>query len=103
MLMMVLPDEMRWLAWDVHFDALDVERDAHYLLGRILEHGRLRDVAWALQTYGDERIHGYLRDVANPELSPSTTAFWRAYFHAENEPWATPPAWRTTNSPPWPG
>lgn len=96
------PDDIRWLAWDVEFERLDVERDAHYLLGRVLEHGRLTDVLWALRTYGPERIHHYLRDVPNTELTPRTTAFWRAYFRAEDEKWATPPNWRTSNSPPWP-
>jgi hypothetical protein len=100
---MQLPSELHWLFWESAVDALEVERDANYLIPRILEFGRLADVSWVLRTYGKERIHAFLRDVGHPELSPRTLAFWRAFFSAEGESWASPPPWRTTSSAPWPG
>jgi hypothetical protein len=95
------PDTLSWLFWDVDVERLDVERHADYILGRVLERGRLSDVHWALEAYGSERILQFLREAANPELSARTIAFWRAFFR-EDQAWRTPPAWRTSNSAPWP-
>ena len=92
---------MRWVFWDIDFDSLDAERDADAILARVLESGRLEDVRTLLSTYGSARIHTFFRDVAHPLVSGRTRAFWRAFFHAENEPWATPPSFRTTNAAPW--
>lgn len=96
-----LPESMRWLFWDVDFDDLDVETQADAILARVLEGGRLEDVRALLSLYGPDRIHRFFRDVAHPMISPRTRTFWRAYFEAEDEPWATLPAFRTTNAAPW--
>ena len=97
------PDRLRWLFWNIDFDALDVERDADTILARVLERGRLVDVHWAIDTYGFDRIHRFFREVGHPELSERTIAFWRAVFDAEDESWPGPPAWRKNSSAPWPG
>lgn len=81
--------------------ALDVDGDETTILARVLEQGRLVDVHWALDTYGEERIHRFFRDVGHAELRPPTIAFWRAFFRAGDEPWKTPPAWRTSSAAPW--
>lgn len=91
---------MRWIFWDVDFDDLDVDAQADAILARVLEQGRLRDVRDVLAIYGPERIHRFFREVAHPLISPRTRTFWRAFFGAENEPWATPPAFRTSNAAP---
>ena len=96
-----IPRAQRWLFWEVDVSRLDVDRDADSILARILEHGRMVDVRWVLRRYGNERIHRFFREVGHPELTPRTLAFWRAYFKAENETWASPPAWRQSNSAPW--
>ena len=96
-----LPESMRWQFWDVDFDSLDLERDADAILPRVLESGRLEDVRMLLSVYGSERIHVFFRTVAHPLISDRTRTFWRAFFHAENEPWATPPSFRTNNAAPW--
>src|SRR5438094_718861 len=98
-----LPPEMRWLFWETHFEALDVTRHEHYVLGRVLEYGRMPDVRWAIDTYGLKRIHRFLRDVGHPELSRRTVSFWRAVLRAETETWASPPAWRKSSVAHWHG
>lgn len=95
-----LPDTVRWLFWDVDPADVDLEAHADFVLPRVLEKGRLVDVRWAIATYGLERIHAFFRDVGHPELSERTIHFWRAYFE-DDEPWATPPAWRKSSSAPW--
>lgn len=92
---------MRWLFWEMDFPKLDAERDADYVLARVLEHGRMEDVRWAIRRYGLERIHQFFREVGDPELSKRTLGFWRAVFNAEREKWASPPSWRRTNKRLW--
>jgi hypothetical protein len=98
-----LPDSVHWLFWDVEAESLDVEQHAGAILPRVLEYGRLADIAWLSKCYGFERIHAFLRDVGHPELSSRTLAFWRAYFRAKDEAWTSPPIWRKHSDAPWPG
>jgi len=96
-----LEEGMRWLFWDLDFDALDVDEHADAILPRVLESGRLEDVRAILALYGPERIHRFFREVAHPLIGERTRAFWRAFFDAENEPWPTPPDFRTHDAAPW--
>ena len=97
------PEEVRWLFWEAQFDAIDLDRDADYVLARILEHGRLVDVQWLLKQYGSDRIRQFFREVGHPELSARTIAFWRALFGAEEETWQSPPSFRKSSAAPWVG
>lgn len=92
---------MRWLLWDVDARRIDTDRDAAFLVPRVLEHGGLVEVRWLVEAVGLERIHHFLREVGHPELSPRTLAFWRAILGAEEEEWAGPPPWRRHSSAPW--
>ena len=96
-----LPKRMRWLFWEMSFSRLDAERDADYILGRVLEHGCMEEVRWALRTYGLERIHRFFREVPDPEMSERTLCFWRAVLKAGKEQWARPPSWRRAIRPRW--
>ncbi len=88
--------------WELDPDRIELEADAAYVIGRILEHGGLVEVRWAIARYGLDTIHRYLRDVGHSELSARTIAFWRAVFTAaEDETWASPPTWRKSSSVPW--
>jgi len=92
-----LPDDLRWLFWNAELADLDTDVHADGIIARALEHGDMSAVRWVLDTYGEERIHAFLRDVGHPELSEPTTIFWRAYFRAEEEQWATTP-WRRSSA-----
>lgn len=100
---MQIPKDMCWLFCDVDPNALDTERDSEYILGRVLERGRLQDVKWVLKVFGEERIHRFFRESVHPELSSRTLAFSQAFFHTEDEIWKTPTPWRGYNSAPWIG
>ncbi|MBI4617253.1 MAG: hypothetical protein HY720_26810 [Planctomycetes bacterium] len=98
-----VPLAFRWLFWEVDFDRLDVRRDANFILARVLEFGRMREVRWLVATYGYDRIRRFLRDVGHPEISDRTTQFWRAVLRAGRERWAGPPAWPRGNASRWSG
>lgn len=97
------PESLRWVLWDLDVNALDVERDADSILARVLENGRLTDVREVLRLYGANRVQQFFRTVAHPLISERTRAFWRCYFHAENEPWAEPNRSPPNNAAPWIG
>jgi hypothetical protein len=99
---MPIPEDMRWLFWDVDPDAIDLERDGDWVLARVLEHGRLPDVKWALRSYGRERILRFFEESGHPGLSRRTLAFWKTVFGTEGETWRTPSPFRTNSSAPWP-
>jgi len=96
-----VPRDLEWLFWDSDPSGLDLDAHAAHILPRVIEFGGLAEVRWLLSAYGPERIHGFLRERGHPELSDRTLAFWRAFFHAGDETWASPPAWRKDSSAPW--
>jgi hypothetical protein len=96
-----LPESLRWLFWDIDFDGLDPAAQADAVLPRVLENGRLEDVRALLPSTARTGILRFFRETAHPLISERTRGFWRAYFHAENEPWATPPTFRTSSAAPW--
>ena len=92
---------MKWLFWNVDFDALQPRRDSDAIIATVVEFGRLVDVQWLLRVYGKERIHTFFLSVGSPEISDKTIAFWRAVFRAQEETWPRPTAWRQSKSGPW--
>lgn len=98
-----LPAKLRWLFWEADFRALEVRADADYILARVLEHGTLEAVQWAMKRYGLGRIHRFFREAGHPEITERTRAFWRVVLHAEHERWPNPAAWRQVNIVPWQG
>ncbi len=99
--MVHVPRRMKWIFWDVDFDAIDVDRHADGVMARVLERGCLEDVRWLMEVYGLDRIHAFFRDVGSSEITPRTRSFWRLVFDAKEEPWAEPPAWRRNSSQHW--
>jgi hypothetical protein len=97
-----VPSELRWLFPEIEMASLDSARDRNFILSRMLERGRPVDVKWALQQYGAEGVHQFLRTSGCAELSPRTLSFWRAYFQAEDETWQSPPDFRRNKSVHWP-
>jgi hypothetical protein len=98
---MAVPQEHRWLFWDVDPDTIEFERDRRYVLARVLERGRLSDVRWGVGLYGLEGVREFFRSGGHPELSRPTVALWRAFFNEQGEPWQTPASWRKTSAAPW--
>jgi hypothetical protein len=100
---MPIPKKLFWIFWEVDPSDIDLERDANYVIARIVEHGTLSELRWVVRKYGLERIHRFFRDVGHPELSKRTLGFWRALFKASDERWAKPPSWRRRSAELWPG
>ncbi len=96
-----LPRRLRRLFWEARPARIDPDRHADYVLARVLEFGGEMGVRWLVRHYGLDHIHRFLATSARPELTPRTLSFWRAVFHAENETWRAPPAFRRNSSAFW--
>lgn len=96
-----VPEQLRWVLWDLAVDELETERHADSIIARVLEYGRLSDVRALLSIYEPERILRFFRESAHPLVTERTRQFWRAFFRAEDETWPTPPSWRTSSAAPW--
>jgi transcriptional regulator with XRE-family HTH domain len=71
-----IPTELRRLFWDTDWQKVDVERQADYIITRILDKGDLEDWNWLRWTYGEARItHLVVRKRRN--LPPETAHLWQ--------------------------
>jgi hypothetical protein len=97
----MIPEAMHWLFWNVDVTSLEPSRDASTILARVLEHGRMEDVRWAVGTYGLERIESFFREGGHPEISRRTRLFWRAALGVRRDAWPEPEAFRESSCAPW--
>ncbi len=97
----MIPGEHVWLFWDVTPDLIDLERDRRYVLGRVLERGRLADVRWVVSQYGFDGIREFFQDGGHPELSRRTRVFWRAFFKVGTNEWPEQSSFRKSSTAPW--
>ncbi len=49
------PNISKQAFWDVHFDKLDYEKKADFIIGRVFEYGSLTDLKAILDFYGKEK------------------------------------------------
>lgn len=98
-----VPAEILWVLWDLEAERLDADLEMDAILARVLEHGGLAEVRWAVDSYGLPRILSFFRSNPHPLISERTRAFWRAFFRAEEERWAERPDWRRHNDASWSG
>ncbi len=69
-----LPQFFRSYFWDVEFEKLEIKKNAHFIIKRVLDRGDLSDIRWLLKTYGKDEIKKVVmgtRDLARP-----TGNFW---------------------------
>jgi excisionase family DNA binding protein len=68
-----LPD-LSTVLWDVDAARLDPERDATFIIRRVLEAGRPAQVSWLFARYGEDRIAAVA--ASQRALSPRVAAAW---------------------------
>jgi len=81
----MIPPGLHRLFWDCRPESLDIQAQAPFILERILEYGSLDAVRWVLETYGAERLKGFLRDRGVRTLSRKTLSFWTLLLGLEGE------------------
>ena len=81
-----VPSGFHELFWDCRPEALDTDRQAPFIIERLLEYGTLAAVRWVLDVYGPERLKSYLRERGVRTLSRKTLSFWTLVLGLEGEP-----------------
>lgn len=68
----------RSLFWDVNPDELNSERDIHFIIGRVLDHGNLKEWKFIKHLYGESRI----AEIAKEHIfsDPRSANFWALIF-----------------------
>ena len=74
----MLADFLRPLFWDVNAETFDPFRHPEYTIGRILELGDEKAVAWLRQTFPAEQIAGVVR--GEGRLSRRSANFWALVY-----------------------
>jgi hypothetical protein len=70
----LLPKSFRTYFWDVPFETIDVEKDSHFIIKRVLDRGGVTDIRWLLNTYHKDKIQDVL--TGTKDLSRITGNFW---------------------------
>jgi len=72
---MSIPSSLKPIFWDTNPDELDIETHKPFIIARVAEKGRWRDVKWLRQTYSDSDIASVVENSRN--TSPRVKAFWQ--------------------------
>ncbi|MFA5871928.1 MAG: hypothetical protein WC858_04395 [Parcubacteria group bacterium] len=78
------------LFWDVA--ALDPQKNAGFIIERVLAFGDKEDVKWALAFYGEEAITSVVRK--SKTLDQKSLQFWCNYFNLDKSQCAKQPSIR---------
>lgn len=74
-----LPNFRRSLFWDVHPRDIDPKKHARYIIERILDFGREREVKWLFRRYSPRLIKKVLR-LPRVQLHAKSKSLWSLVF-----------------------
>jgi hypothetical protein len=69
--------------WDTNFEALDYERNKDYIIAKVFEFGKWKDISEITKFYGEEQVKQSL--VSSFSLSNATFSFASAIFKIPKE------------------
>lgn len=75
------PQFLKKYFWETDMEKIDIQKDAPYIIGRILEYGDIKDLKWALRIFNDSLIRKTI--LKNRGFSPKTANFWRLFFNLD--------------------
>lgn len=65
--------------WETDADKIDIQKDAPYIIGRVLEYGDPDALRWIFRIFGRPRIKKII--LTRRGFSPKTANFWRLFFN----------------------
>ncbi len=80
-----LAKDARCLFWEIDPNTLDLSAHREYILGRILEHGTVDSVRWAMENYGESAIREFILGRGLRILSRKTVNYWAMRLHLQDE------------------
>ena len=63
------------LFWDTDPEKIDVQKNARYIIERILEFGRLNEVAWVFKQYSKDDIRNVM-NLPRSQVGSKSKALW---------------------------
>ena len=74
-----MPQFLERYFWDVDFYSLDLQKDAYFIIERILEEGDIKAIKWMLRTFSPKTIKKVLQ--TSKKLSKKSANFWAIIFN----------------------
>lgn len=79
----MIPRELRPLFWDTRVDSLRPADYPDYTIGRVLEYGNEKAIAWLKETFSEAQIVEVLR--TERRLTRRSPNFWALVYHIPTE------------------
>ncbi len=96
-----IPRKFYKFFWDVQPEKLDIDRNAVFILERLLEMGDDDVIAWVRAAYPEETIKEVVRN--SSRLSRKTARFWQVFLGLkEGEVKCLSRSYRQAEKPLWP-
>ena len=74
----MIPEHLRALFWDLGLQDVELTAYPEYAIGRVLEYGDERAVAWMRETFARDEIEKVIR--AERRLSRKSANFWALVY-----------------------
>lgn len=75
-----LPESVRRLLWDVDVDRIDADRDAEFILERVMSRGTWDAMKWLRARYPVEVVRAFVRERGPSRLAPRDLAYWALIY-----------------------
>ncbi len=96
-----IPRKLYKFFWDVRPEKLNVQKNAAFILERLLEMGDDHAIAWVRAAYPEETIKEVVKN--SRRLSRKTARFWQAFLGLEEgEVKCLSKSYRQAEKPLWP-
>lgn len=90
----MIPEDHRWLFWEVDSTTIDLERHRDYVLERVMQRGNWAAMRWVVSAFSVAQLADFLTRKGN-RLAPRERAFWSLIAGQErvSEPGGGQPRW----------
>lgn len=72
-----IPAEWHQYFWEVDPEQVDLDENAYYVIGRVLDHGNFDAARQVRRYYGDDRLKEFLLSSYSRGLSKRIMRFWQ--------------------------
>jgi len=72
--MIKVPKSLKKYFWDIEFSELSLDKDSFFIIKRVIDRGKTKDVIWLIQQYDINKIRKVV--TTSRDLSKKTAVFW---------------------------
>lgn len=76
-----LPSFLKIMFWDTDFDKLEILKNPHYIIKRVLDRGDTNAIKWLLKTFSKNQIVNTV--TTSQEISRKTATFWASFYNID--------------------